>query len=77
MKRTTNYVNVQILSGHKGCVRDVSWHPYNQEILSSSWDFTVRRWVTPAETSDDRNTQRDSRGGCEKKRRLDLRPEDQ
>lgn len=24
------------LSGHKGCVRDVSWHPYNQEIISTS-----------------------------------------
>ena len=26
-------------------MRDVSWHPYNQEIISSSWDFTVRRWT--------------------------------
>ena len=35
---------VKTLSGHKGCVRDVSWHPFNQEIISSSWDFTVRKW---------------------------------
>lgn len=33
------------LKGHKGCVRDVSWHPYKQEIISSSWDGTVGRWV--------------------------------
>ena len=25
-------------------MRDVSWHPFNQEILSSSWDFTVKKW---------------------------------
>jgi len=35
---------VKILSGHKGCVRDVSWHPHSQEIISSSWDFSVKRW---------------------------------
>lgn len=33
-----------ILSGHKGCVRDVSWHPYRNEIISSSWDGAVGRW---------------------------------
>ena len=26
-------------------MRDVSWHPHSQEIISSSWDFTVRRWT--------------------------------
>ena len=25
-------------------IRDVSWHPYRQEIISSSWDFSVLRW---------------------------------
>lgn len=24
------------LSGHNSCVRDVAWHPYRNEILSSS-----------------------------------------
>ena len=27
---------VRRLQGHKTCVRDVSWHPYQPEILSSS-----------------------------------------
>jgi len=35
---------VKVLRGHESCVRDVSWHPYNQEICSSSWDYTVNRW---------------------------------
>ncbi|PRD31786.1 UNVERIFIED_CONTAM: Dcaf11 [Trichonephila clavipes] len=33
------------LKGHKGCVRDVSWHPYRNEIMSSSWDGTIVRWT--------------------------------
>ncbi|XP_023342562.1 DDB1- and CUL4-associated factor 11 isoform X2 [Eurytemora carolleeae] len=35
---------VQTLSGHRACVRDVSWHPYYPEILSSSWDFSINKW---------------------------------
>lgn len=35
---------VRRLQGHKSCVRDVSWHPYQPEILSSSWDYTLNRW---------------------------------
>jgi WD repeat-containing protein 23 len=27
---------VKSLKGHRSCVRDVSWHPYNPEIVSSS-----------------------------------------
>jgi WD repeat-containing protein 23 len=33
------------LSGHKGCVRDVSWHPFKQEIITTSWDRTVGSWT--------------------------------
>ncbi|KAB0793266.1 hypothetical protein PPYR_12886 [Photinus pyralis] len=32
------------LSGHNACVRDVAWHPYKNEIMSSSWDSIVGRW---------------------------------
>ena len=35
------YVSV-ISTNH--LIRDVSWHPYRQEIISSSWDFSVLRW---------------------------------
>lgn len=32
------------LQGHSACVRDVSWHPFKQEIISSSWDKTLGHW---------------------------------
>ncbi|XP_012708832.2 DDB1- and CUL4-associated factor 11 [Fundulus heteroclitus] len=35
---------VSRLSGHDACVRDVSWHPYDDKIISSSWDGGVRLW---------------------------------
>ncbi|XP_023182156.1 DDB1- and CUL4-associated factor 11 isoform X1 [Xiphophorus maculatus] len=35
---------VSRLSGHDACVRDVSWHPYDDKIISSSWDGAVRMW---------------------------------
>uniref|UniRef100_A0A8C6KT33 Ddb1 and cul4 associated factor 11 n=1 Tax=Nothobranchius furzeri TaxID=105023 RepID=A0A8C6KT33_NOTFU len=37
-------VVVSRLSGHDACVRDVSWHPYEDKIISSSWDGAVRMW---------------------------------
>ncbi|XP_063235692.1 DDB1- and CUL4-associated factor 11 isoform X2 [Bacillus rossius redtenbacheri] len=41
------------LSGHHACVRDVSWHPYKQEIISTSWDTTHGRWTYSGEASED------------------------
>ncbi|KAJ8374888.1 hypothetical protein SKAU_G00054680 [Synaphobranchus kaupii] len=35
---------VSKLSDHDACVRDVSWHPYQDNIVSSSWDGAVRLW---------------------------------
>ncbi|KAM9331611.1 DDB1- and CUL4-associated factor 11 isoform 2-T2 [Pholidichthys leucotaenia] len=35
---------VSRLIGHDACVRDVSWHPYEDNIISSSWDGAVRMW---------------------------------
>ena len=55
-------------------MRDVSWHPTSQEILSSSWDYTVRRWVR-GEAATEKNSragERQEEGRTEKKRRLDL-----
>lgn len=36
---------VSDLKGHKACVRDVSWHPYKQELVSTSWDGNVGVWT--------------------------------
>ncbi|XP_071091966.1 DDB1- and CUL4-associated factor 11-like [Haliotis cracherodii] len=35
---------VRKLEGHRACVRDVSWHPYENIIMSTSWDGTVAKW---------------------------------
>ncbi|ODN00691.1 DDB1- and CUL4-associated factor 11 [Orchesella cincta] len=36
---------VKTLKGHRECVRDVSWHPYRPEIVSSSWDNSIGLWT--------------------------------
>ncbi|KAK7576357.1 hypothetical protein V9T40_012643 [Parthenolecanium corni] len=42
-----------LLTGHKGNVRDVSWHPYRQEIVTASWDHHVKLYdSTPAVISE-------------------------
>lgn len=33
-----------VLNGHGGCVRDVSWHGEQLDLVSSSWDGSVVRW---------------------------------
>ena len=35
---------VATLNGHRKCVRDVSWHPYEQKIITSSWEGCVKLW---------------------------------
>ena len=35
---------VSRLSNHRQCVRDVSWHPYENKIVSTSWDGTLCLW---------------------------------
>lgn len=32
---------VHSVVGHDEVVRDVSWHPHRQEVLTTSWDSTV------------------------------------
>ena len=36
---------VRKLVNHNACVRDVSWHPYMNEIVSSSWDRKIVKWT--------------------------------
>lgn len=36
---------VKFLEGcHRSCVRDISWHPFENTIISASWDGTVAKW---------------------------------
>lgn len=35
---------VRRLEGHRQCVRDVSWHPYENNIVTTSWDGSLKRW---------------------------------
>ncbi|XP_008206938.1 DDB1- and CUL4-associated factor 11 isoform X1 [Nasonia vitripennis] len=35
---------VKTLKGHKTVVRDVSWHPTHQDIVSTSWDGEIASW---------------------------------
>ncbi|NP_001080744.1 DDB1 and CUL4 associated factor 11 L homeolog [Xenopus laevis] len=35
---------VKKLTNHKACVRDVSWHPCDNKLVSSSWDGNLRVW---------------------------------
>lgn len=35
---------VRRLEGHRSCVRDVSWHPYDNNIMTSSWDGCIGKW---------------------------------
>lgn len=35
---------LRVLPGHQALVRDVSWHPYQPEIVSTSWDRKLFWW---------------------------------
>ncbi|CAI5673644.1 unnamed protein product [Oreochromis niloticus] len=55
------------LVGHDACVRDVSWHPYEDNIISSSWDGAVRMWEhrQTHPLDEERDTARGGGGGGE------------
>ena len=36
---------VQVIVGHRAVVRDVSWHPHQPVLASTSWDRTVGIWA--------------------------------
>ncbi|GAB6029064.1 DDB1- and CUL4-associated factor 11 [Chamberlinius hualienensis] len=44
---------VKKLKGHDNCTRDVSWHPYNTEIISTSWDGNIVMWNYEEEVEDE------------------------
>ncbi|XP_054274991.1 DDB1- and CUL4-associated factor 11-like isoform X1 [Macrosteles quadrilineatus] len=48
---------VKVLKGHRGCVRDVSWHPYRPELASTSWDYSVVVWGYKHKDRDDSDDQ--------------------
>ena len=67
---------VKTLEGHNGCVRDVSWHPYLNEIVSSSWDQSVIRWKYVDEAIEDEieeNNVKEDRNDDEDKYLLKIR----
>lgn len=50
---------VKELKGHRTCVRDVSWHPWKPDIVSTSWDGTIVYWNHEEEDDDDDDDTRD------------------
>ena len=41
------------LSKQRDCVRDVSWHPYSNDIVGTSWDTTICKWDFKSMDDDD------------------------
>ncbi|KYM93583.1 DDB1- and CUL4-associated factor 11 [Cyphomyrmex costatus] len=35
---------VRKVKGHLGCIRDVSWHPFDHNLITSSWDGKISKW---------------------------------
>jgi len=35
---------VRKIKGHTDCVRDVSWHPLDYNLITSSWDGKITKW---------------------------------
>lgn len=67
------------LSGHRSAVRDVSWHPYQNEIVSTSWDGTLGLWrykrphdddEDDKEEEEDSESKQQSMGPCRRSIRL-------
>ncbi|KAH0812047.1 hypothetical protein GEV33_010747 [Tenebrio molitor] len=61
---------VEFVHGHKACLRDVAWHPYRNEILTSSWDGRVGRW-----TCVDKENIKQSKSETEKRPRASINPQ--
>jgi len=35
----------KVINAHETTIRDLSWHPYEPVIASTSWDTKVKRWT--------------------------------
>jgi len=40
----TGKIHTKLKGAHRKCVRDVSWHPFENTIMSSSWDCSIGKW---------------------------------
>ncbi|XP_056009202.1 DDB1- and CUL4-associated factor 11-like isoform X3 [Ostrea edulis] len=65
---------VSKLKGHTSCTRDISWHPYENTIMTSSWDGKVNKWEYMHEESSDNeseneDTDSDSSDGTSRRRK--------
>lgn len=74
---------VRKLEGHRSCVRDVSWHPFENNIITTSWDGSLRRWeyksIDKLKEEEERNTsssesEEDPGGLFRRSRRLKKKP---
>merc|ERR1719471_2641751 len=48
---------VSSLSGHQGCVRDVSWSEDSLDLVTTSWDGAVVKWSYSGDDDDDDDKQ--------------------
>jgi len=73
---------VKELKNHRSCVRDVSWHPFKSEIVSTSWDSTIVHWTYEEDLCDDPDietivsdvTNRKTQNPLRKRKTYNLRP---
>lgn len=54
---------VRSLLGHSQCVRDVSWHPFHPQIVSTSWDGATARWLYASDNNIELNSPGDDNEG--------------
>ncbi|BFZ13401.1 hypothetical protein BsWGS_16440 [Bradybaena similaris] len=64
------------LKGHRSCVRDVSWHPYKNIIISTSWDCRLRQWTYLGSDDDGEQAQRKEATKVNKQRKCKYRSTD-
>lgn len=54
MYDTVTGQQVNRLRYHQTLVRDCSWHPFDSELTSVSWDGSVVRWGQPLDNDGDK-----------------------